>query len=53
MGKLFEELKELKAQYDKKLKKDGESAVKEAFKDFFYSSPKSKVGHLDTIYSIF
>lgn len=40
MGKLFDELKNLKAQYDKKLKKDGEAAVKEAFKDFFTTHPR-------------
>lgn len=35
MGKLFNDLKELKSAYDKKLKEEGEAAVKEAFKEVF------------------
>jgi hypothetical protein len=40
MGKLFEELKEMKAQYDARLKRDGEAAVKEAFKELFDAYPE-------------
>lgn len=40
MGKLFDELKELKKAYDKKLKSGGEAAVKEAFKEVFSAHPE-------------
>lgn len=40
MGKLFEELKVLKKAYDDKLRKEGEAAVKEAFKDLFEKFPE-------------
>lgn len=45
MGKLFDELKEMKAAYDRKLQQEGESAVKDAFKDIFdkYSELRSVV----------
>jgi hypothetical protein len=35
MGKLFDELKEMKAAYDRKLQDEGQAAVKDAFKDLF------------------
>jgi hypothetical protein len=40
MGKLFEELKVLKKAYDDKLRKEGEAAVKDAFKDIFERFPE-------------
>jgi len=40
MGKLFEELKVLKKAYDEKLRKEGEAAVKDAFKDIFDKFPE-------------
>lgn len=40
MGKLFEELKQLKAEYDKKLQQEGEAAVKDAFNDLFTTYPE-------------
>lgn len=42
MGKLFDELKELKAAYDKKIKDDGEAALGEAFKEVFDKFPDLK-----------
>lgn len=40
MGKLFTELKEMKSAYDRKLKEEGEAAVKDAFKDVFDKFPE-------------
>ena len=40
MGKLFNELTEMKAAYDRKLKQEGEAAVKDAFKDLFDKYPE-------------
>lgn len=40
MGKLFDELKALKSQYDRKLQEEGEAAVKDAFKDLFVTYPE-------------
>ena len=40
MGKLFDELKEMKAAYDRKLQQEGEAAVKDAFKDLFDKYPE-------------
>jgi hypothetical protein len=40
MGKLFNELKEMKAAYDRKLQQEGEAAVKDAFKDLFDKFPE-------------
>jgi hypothetical protein len=40
MGKLFNELKDLKAAYDRKLRDEGQAAVKDAFKDFFDQYPE-------------
>ena len=40
MGKLFDELKQLKAEYDRKLSQEGEAALKDAFKDFFEANPE-------------
>jgi hypothetical protein len=40
MGKLFDELKEMKATYDRKLQQEGEAAVKDAFKDLFDKFPE-------------
>lgn len=40
MGKLFDELKELKAAYDKKLRDEGQAAVGEAFKEVFDKFPE-------------
>lgn len=40
MGKLFQELADMKAAYDLKLKEQGEAAVKDAFKDLFDAYPE-------------
>jgi hypothetical protein len=40
MGKLFDELKTIKAEYDRKLQQEGEAAVKDAFKDLFDKYPE-------------
>lgn len=40
MGKLFNELKEMKAAYDRKLQQEGQAAVKDAFKDLFDKYPE-------------
>jgi|SRR5579885_2153123 len=40
MGKLFNELKEMKAAYDRKLQQEGKAAVKDAFKDLFDKYPE-------------
>jgi len=40
MGKLFDELKQMKAEYDRKLRQEGEAAVKDAFKDIFDKYPE-------------
>jgi hypothetical protein len=40
MGKLFQELRDLKDAYDKKLSEAGEEAVKDAFKDVFDKFPE-------------
>lgn len=40
MGKLFDELKQLKKEYDEKLRREGEAAVKDAFKDVFEKFPE-------------
>jgi len=40
MGKLFDELKEMKAAYDRKLQQEGKAAVKDAFKDLFDKYPE-------------
>lgn len=45
MGKLFEELAALKASYDKKLAEEGESSLKEMFKEFFEAHPKVEDVH--------
>jgi hypothetical protein len=40
MSKLFDELRDLKKAYDKKLKDEGEAALKEAFKEVFDKHPR-------------
>ena len=40
MGKLFDELKQIKAEYDRKLQHEGKAAVKDAFKDLFDKYPE-------------
>ncbi len=40
MSKLFDELRDLKKAYDKKLKDEGEAALKDAFKEVFDSHPR-------------
>lgn len=42
MGKLFDELRALKAEYDRKLEQEGEAALKDAFKDVFDKYPEIK-----------
>lgn len=40
MGKLFDELKAMKDAYDRKLRDEGQAAVKDAFKDLFDKYPE-------------
>lgn len=42
MSKLFDELAAMKKAYDKKLKEEGEAAIKELFKEFFEKHPKAQ-----------
>lgn len=42
MSKLFDELTDLKQQYDDKLENEGEDAVKELFKEFFEANPRAE-----------
>lgn len=40
MSKLFDELHEMRRQYEEKLENEGEAAVKELFKEFFEANPR-------------
>jgi predicted SnoaL-like aldol condensation-catalyzing enzyme len=42
VSKLFDELTDLKQQYDDKLTNEGEDAVKELFKEFFDANPQAE-----------